>query len=303
MVDSPTIRSWLPLRNEVSGLALNCGIVVDSTCDMPADFYRKNGIEMVPLRVIFSNGETYLDNLELDPGEFFVRLMNEEAPPKTSQPPSIEFKEAYEKLLKKHDFVISLHLPEQLSGTIQSARMAVGELQTDKVFIFDTGTVSAGIAHILEYVLEAREKLDEKDEFLSHVDRLIKSQRLFGMLDTLKYLELGGRIGRAQALIGSLLDFKPLLTIEDGIVTPLGRARGKKKAYKELLGYIKEFSGGRENFSLKFGYCEDDSLVNEFKDFLDQAGISYRDLGHVQIGQVIGTYVGPSVLIISMITS
>lgn len=283
-------------------MAVNCGIVVDSTCDLPLSFYDQHNIKMVPLRVIFANGETYRDNVELDPREFFSRLIKEEKPPTTSQPPALEFKEAYQELLDRHEFVISLHLPENLSGTIQSARMAVNELETDRVFIFDTGTVSAGFAHILEYILESREKLTGKEEFLEEVKNLISRQRLLGMVDTLKYLEIGGRIGRAQALIGSMLDFKPLLTIEEGIVTPLGRARGKKRAFKELVSYINEFSSGTSNFSLKFGYCENDSLVQEFKQYLKDNNVTYIDRGSVQIGQVIGTYVGPSVLMISMIT-
>lgn len=279
-------------------MGLNAGIVVDSTFDRQPSYYSANNVMMVPLRVIFGQDRVYKEWLELMPDEFFKMLNESEKVPKTSQPPAQEFIDTYNKLKERSDFIVSLHLPENLSGTIQSARLAADEVDIP-VHIFDLGTVSVGSALILEKVLEVRETTKSKEDFLNSITKTIEKQNLLGMLDTLDYLEKGGRIGKAQALVGSLLNFKPLLTVENGVVTPLGRARGKKKAFKELLKAISERNpAGKETF-ISFGFCEDDSLVKEFKNFLKTTDFTYTDAGTFQIGPVIGTYLGPRTLMAS----
>lgn len=278
-------------------LALKCGIVVDSTFDLPLDFYKENGVEVAFLRSIFGNEEIYKEHLELSPQEFYKKLRAATKLPTTSQPPAGEFIEIYKRALEKNDFVVSLHLPESLSGTINSARLAAEEVGGE-IYVKSTMSVSAGSVQILKEVLKLRETETDKEIFLQKIDRVIENQLLIGMLPTLEYLEKGGRIGKAQALLGSLLDFKPLLTLSNGVVTPLGRARGTKKSFKELYEHLKNFSQGKE-LSLLFAYAENPEETEKFREFLKETDLKFVDQGIMQIGPVIGTYLGPDVVMVS----
>jgi DegV family protein with EDD domain len=280
-------------------MAVKCGIVVDSTFDLPLDFYRKHNIKMVPLRVIFSEDEVYREHIELSPEEFYTKLNSSSKIPTTSQPPSFEFLEVYNELLNDNDFVLSLHLPQELSGTMQSAQTAANELGGE-IYIKSTYSVSVGSAQILKEIVEAKERFDDKKTFLEFVDDLVQRQFLLGILPTLYYLEKGGRIGKAQVLLGSLLDFKPLLAVKDGVVVPLGRARGMKKAFREITDHILNFAQG-SRIRLLFGYGEKPDQTEAFRTFLKEEGIDFEDGGIQQIGPVIGTYLGPEVVMVSVL--
>jgi len=280
-------------------LALNCGIVVDSTFDLPISFYREHDIEVVPLRVIFPDKTTYREHFELSAPEFYKKLSQVSEVPTTSQPPVGEFIEAYKKMLKRYEFVLSLHLPETLSGTMNSARTAAEEVDGE-IYVKSTMSVSIGSAQILSKILELRDTETDKQIFLNKIDNLVENHLLLGVLPTLYYLEKGGRIGKAQALVGSLLDFKPLLCIKEGVVTPLGRVRGMKRAFKELYQHILDFADGKP-VSLSFGYGEKPEETENFRKFLKDTGFEFKDAGIWQIGPVIGTYVGPEVVMISVL--
>ncbi|MCX7832385.1 MAG: DegV family protein [Actinobacteria bacterium] len=280
-------------------MAINCGIVVDSTFDLPIDFYKTNNIEVVYLRSIFSDEEVYKEHLEISPAQFYEKLKSAKKLPTTSQPPVGEFLEIYSRCLEKYDFILSLHLPETLSGTMNSARTAADEIDGE-IYVKSTMSVSIGSAQILEQVLRLREEENDKKRFLEKVDELVDNQFLLGMLPTLDYLEKGGRIGKAQALLGSLLDFKPLLAVKDGVVIPLGRARGEKKGFKELAEHIENFASGSK-VSLLFGYGEIPEKTEKFREYLKTTEIDFVDKGIVQIGPVIGTYLGPEVIMVSVL--
>lgn len=280
-------------------LAINCGIVVDSTFDLPIEFYKKKNVEVVYLRSIFSDEEVYKEHLEISPAQFYEKLKSVKKLPTTSQPPVGEFIDVYSRCLNEYEFILSLHLPETLSGTMNSARAAAEEIGGE-IYVKSTMSVSVGSAQILEQVLRLRQEESDKRRFLEKVDELINRQFLLGMLPTLYYLEKGGRIGKAQALLGSLLDFKPLLTIKDGVVTPLGRARGMKKGFKELAEYIANFASGSK-VSLLFGYGENPEETEKFREYLKTTEIDFIDKGIVQIGPVIGTYLGPEVVMVSVL--
>jgi DegV family protein with EDD domain len=280
-------------------MSINCGIVVDSTFDLPLSFYEEHDIEVVPLRVIFPDKTTYKEHLELSSIEFYEKLNQFPDVPTTSQPPVGEFVDVYKKMLEKYDFVLSLHLPETLSGTMNSARTAADEVGGE-IYVKSTMSVSVGSAQILREILKLKGAVTDKEEFLKKIDDLVNNHLLLGMLPTLFYLEKGGRIGKAQVLLGSLLDFKPLLCIKDGIVTPLGRARGTKKAFKELYDHILSFADGKP-VSLSFGYGKEPTETESFRNYLTDQGFKFNDAGLWQIGPVIGTYLGPEVVMVSVL--
>jgi DegV family protein with EDD domain len=209
-------------------------VVTDSTADLPPALAEELDIEVVPLLVIFGE-EQFLDGVNLSSEEFFERLERSSTPPHTSQPPPAAFQEVYEQLARKTDRIVSIHLSGKLSGTLDSARTgAQGLGQSCRVELVDSRSVSMGLGMaVLAAARAAREgaDLEEAAQAARSVsDRL----RIAVVLDTLEYLRRGGRIGRAQSLLGSLLHIKPILTLQDGEAHPLARARTREKALERV---------------------------------------------------------------------
>ena len=210
-------------------------VVTDSTADLPPDLAAELGITVVPLEVIFG-GESFRDGIDLTSEEFFRRLSESRELPSTSQPSLGEFQRTYEGLAAHTDRILSIHLSSRFSGTVETARQAgqtlAGRCQIE---VIDSGTVSMAMG--LAAIAAARAGRWGADlEFCAERARsVLRRQRLAIALDTLEYLRRGGRIGRAQAVVGGLLRLKPILTIRDGEAYPLTRVRAHKKALEEVL--------------------------------------------------------------------
>lgn len=210
-------------------------VVTDSTADLPPALVEELAIEVVPLLVIFGE-EQFLDGVNLNSEEFFERLERSPTPPRTSQPAPAAFQEIYERLGRETDRVVSIHLSARLSGTLDSARAAVQALgQRCRVELVDSRSVSMGLGMaVLAAARAAREGADLEE--VAQVARSVSERlRIVVLLDTLEYLRRGGRIGRAQSLLGSLLHIKPILTIRDGEAHPLARARTREKALERVF--------------------------------------------------------------------
>ncbi len=264
-------------------------IVTDSTSDMPLSFYKENDVTMVPLVVRFGR-QAYKDWVEITPKKFYDRLRAAEILPKTSQPSVQDFIEAY----KKHsdcDHIISIHLSSKLSGTYQSAYIAAQNVEVP-VTVIDSKLTSAGDALIVQNLIKARDEGKDLDYMLNMVDSLISRIKVAFYVDTLKYLEMGGRIGKASALAGSILNIKPILTLEDGVVAPLKKVKGRRKAIREIAGYIKQEACGR-TINLGLAHADASDALAELEDILKQENIDYNIVIKSYIGSVIGTYVGP----------
>ncbi len=274
------------------------GFVVDSTCDLHPEFYRENDVTMVPLIVRFGE-ESFRDHIDIKPEEFYQKLKRTSDIPKTSQPSVQEFVKAYQQIADKYEIIVSIHISSKLSGTVESASIASKNVDAD-IRIIDTQNTTTSIAAMLKLALEKQKEGIDGEELVSYVKDLVEKVRIFGMLDSLDYLVKGGRIGRAQGFVGSVLNFKPLLTVREGVVAPLGRARGNRNAIKMLLEELINVSGGEEVY-IHFGYTDNPSLVEVFKDSLKAEEISYFDLGTLQVGAVIGTYLGFGVMLFSVV--
>lgn len=275
------------------------GFVVDSTCDLSPEFYQEKKVTMVPLIVRF-NEETFRDHVDITPEEFYRKLKESSVIPKTSQPSVQEFVEAYQEIADKYEIIVSIHISSKLSGTFESASIASKNVNAD-LRIIDTGNTTTSMAAILKLALRKQNEGVDGEDLVSYVKDLVERVRIFGMLDSLDYLVKGGRIGRAQGFVGSVLNFKPLLTVKEGVVAPLGRARGNRNAMKMLLEEIKNISESEGEIYIHFGYSDNPSLVEEFKNYLKSEGVSYVDLGTLQVGAVIGTYLGFGVMLFSVI--
>jgi DegV family protein with EDD domain len=270
--------------------AANTAIVLDSTADFPEAHERFENWRMVPLYVRFGD-ESRRDYVEIGPEEFYARLRTATELPTTSQPTPGDFLAVYEELAG-YERIYSLQIAATLSGTYESARTAAGELG-DKVRVVDTATASAAIA-MLGLAIQRRLERGTSDEEIDElVDRYKHEARLIFTVDTLEFLQKGGRIGKAAALAGNLLHIKPILTIKDGEVLPVKRVRGNQKAVQEFARAFTE--GTRDTPNLHVGIAHADALEREqtlralVGDLRPQAQIDVA----TTLGAVVGTHAGP----------
>jgi DegV family protein with EDD domain len=268
----------------------NTAIVLDSTADFPEASERFANWRMVPLYVRFGD-ESRRDYVEMGPEEFYARLRTVTELPTTSQPTPGDFLAAYEQL-SDYERVYSLQISSILSGTYESARRAAGELG-DKVRVVDTGTASAAIA-MLGLAIQRRLERGTSDEEIDElVARFKRDADLIFTVDTLEFLQKGGRIGKAAAFAGSLLHIKPILTIKDGEVLPLKRVRGNQKAVLEFARAFTE--GTRDTPNVHVGIAHADAPEREqalralVADLRPQAQIDIA----TTLGAVVGTHAGP----------
>ena len=271
--------------------ARNTAIVVDSTADFPEAPERFPNWRVVPLYVRFGD-ESHRDYVELGPEEFYRRLRAAPELPTTSQPTPGDFLQAYEELAG-YERVYSLHISGRLSGTIESARAAAAEAGADHIRIVDSDTASAAIA-MLGLAVQRRLERGTTDE---EIDALVARHRfeseLLFTVDTLEFLARGGRIGRARALAGQMLNVKPILTIREGEVIPLKRVRGNQKAFMEFVRAFRE--GTRETPGLRVAIAHADApdraeaLAEMVRRERPQAELELL----TTLGAVIGTHAGP----------
>jgi DegV family protein with EDD domain len=267
----------------------NTAIVLDSTADFPDAPERFRNWRVVPLYVLFG-GESYRDYVDLSPAEFYARLRTADQLPTTSQPTPGDFLETYEQL-GEYERIYSLHISAALSGTYQSATTAAAELG-DKVRSVDSESASAAIA-MLGLAIQRRLERGTTDEDISALIRRFREQAgLLFTVDTLEFLRRGGRIGRASAWAGQLLQVKPILTIEREVI-PLKRVRGNQKAMQE---FVSEFTASTvDSPSLKVGIAHADAP--ERAEQLQKMVRGERPQAEIEVvttlGAVVGTHAGP----------
>jgi len=271
--------------------AENTAIVVDSTADFPEAPTRFPNWAVVPLYVRFGD-ESFRDYVELGPAEFYARLRTAADLPTTSQPTPGDFLAAYEQL-SGFERIYSIHISGRLSGTIESARTAAAEAGADHIRIVDSDTASAAIAMVCLAIQRRLERGTTDDEIDELVARFRRENALLFTVGTLEFLARGGRIGRARAFAGQVLNVKPILTIQDGEVVPLKRVRGNQKAFMEFVRAFREDSP--EGPGLRVGIAQADA--SERAEALAEMVRRERPEAEIELtttlGAVIGTHAGP----------
>jgi fatty acid kinase fatty acid binding subunit len=268
----------------------NTAIVLDSTADFPQARERFENWRVVPLYVRFGD-ESRRDYVDIGPQEFYARLRTSTELPTTSQPTPADFLAVYEELAR-YERIYSLQIASTLSGTFGSARTAAAELG-DKVRVVDTGTASAAIAMLGLAIQRRLERGTSDDEIDALVARFKSGAGLLFTVDTLEYLQRGGRIGKAAAWAGNLLHIKPILTIQDGEVLPVKRVRGNRKAVQEFAQAFAD--GTRDTPDLHVGIAHADAPERE--QALRALVVDIRPRAQVDVattlGAVVGTHAGP----------
>jgi fatty acid kinase fatty acid binding subunit len=268
----------------------NTAIVLDSTADFPDAPRRFPNWRIVPLYVRFGD-ESFRDYVELGPDEFYARLRGSPAMPSTSQPTPRDFGAVYDEL-GAYDRVYSLHIAGRLSGTVESARRAASEVG-DRIRVVDTETASAAVAMLGLAIQRRLERGTGDDEVEALAERHRRESQIVFTLDTLDYLARGGRIGRAAAWAGELLNVKPILTIREGEVIPLKRVRGNRRAFQEFVEAFE--SGSAEGPGLRAAIAHADAP--ERAEALQELVRRTRPQAQLDLvttlGPVVGTHAGP----------
>ncbi len=273
-------------------------IVTDSTADLPPEVAERLGITVVPLSVHFGE-EELLDGVDLSSEQFFRRLPGEESTPTTSQPPVGAFRDVYRELTADGSEVISIHVSGKLSGTLASARQGAAEVGGSRVHVIDSATVTMALGMAVESAAEAASEGTPFEDVIAAVEGQLSRTHLFFVLDTLEYLRRGGRIGRGQELVGTLLKVKPILTIADGEVLALGRTRTKPKAITDLLNRVAAL-GAIERGGVVHATTPDDcdALAERLRALAPDVPV-----GTGMIGPVVGVHAGPGLLGIAVVVS
>lgn len=263
-------------------------VITDSTADMPPETLRRLGVTVVPLMVLMGE-KSYRDGIDITSREFYQRLPQLSKLPTTSQPAPGNFIKAYEEATADGSSVISLHLSAKLSGTYQNASVASQNFPPGRVRVFDTQQVSAGIAFFVQTAAEMARSGKNIDEIEAEMKSLRERVKIIATVDTLEYLQKGGRIGRLSSFVGSLLSVKPLLQVKDGEVHPLERVRTRAKALQRVAEIVKE-QGKLERVAIM--HADDPDGAGELANLLSSV-YPLKDMYISDIGPVIGTHAGP----------
>jgi DegV family protein with EDD domain len=266
-------------------------IVTDSTADLPPELARSHGVTVVPLTLNFE-GKALLDGVDIRPDEFYRRLPSATTHPTTSQPAPGRFAEVYAALLADHDEVLSIHISQRLSGTYESARQAADMTDAKRVRVVDSELVSMSLGLItLAAAKLASSGSDAKSVESKVLDMRSQVQTYFSVA-TLEFLRRGGRIGRASALLGSVLQLKPVLCIRDGLVTPLERVRTFDRALNRVVELAREVDRG-QGVCVIVGHADAEADAERIGRELDPIA---ETLMIQPLGPVVGAHAGPGVV-------
>lgn len=278
---------------------MNVHIIADSACDLPLDYFTEHNISFLPLSVEL-NGEHLQDQKEIKPKQLYD-FMREGVIAKTSQASPLLLKELFSELAAKDIPSLYVSFSSELSGTYQTAVMIRNEVIEEypdfKLSIIDSKCASLGHGLAVKYAAD----LAENGRSLSEIEAAVKDycskmEHIF-TVDNLEYLARGGRISKASAFVGGLLNIKPLLHVEDGKLVPLEKIRGRKKVFRRIIEIMKDRGRNLQNQTIAISHGDDLEAANEMKAMIEEA-FSPKDIYINYVGAVIGAHSGPGTLAI-----
>lgn len=267
-------------------------IVTDSAADLPPSLADARGVKVVPLTVRFGD-DSYTSGVDLTTEQFWTKLQETDESPATAAPSAGDFEEAYRGLVSDGaDGIVSVHLSSKLSATYQAATVAAGNVSDVPIEVVDTLGVSATTGLLALRAAELAEDGASAGDIAAALEDARRRTSLFGVIDTLEYLRRGGRIGGAQALLGTMLKVKPIVSIVDGIVEPVERVRTRPKALEHLTGLVRQHAGDIERIVVLSGDAPDlDDFLARLEGVVEIPAEDRWDLG-----PVVGTHSGPGVV-------
>lgn len=270
-------------------------IVTDSTADIPSEIADRLGIVVVPLTVHFED-KSYLDRIDISNQEFYEYLKTCKTLPTTSQISPGVFLETYQKLAEEgFEEIISVHLAKTLSGTVDSARIA-SQMIADKVkvTVVDSLTATMGLGNFVHYLAKLINEKAPMAKIQQAIVEIPKKTSLYFLLDSLDNLEKGGRIGKASYLVGSILNIKPILRLEEGVIEGYDKVRGSKenKALIRLADIVAPKIDPSKKLYASFGYNDRRESSEQLKTLLQERGIETDEASWQEIGSVVSCHIG-----------
>jgi DegV family protein with EDD domain len=266
---------------------MNIRIVTDSTCDLPENIVRQQAITVIPLHINVGD-KSFLDGVDLSRTEFYTQLPNYESFPKTATPSLETFTQAYDRLADEGaQAILSIHISETLSATINSARVAAEQFTRIPVTVLDSSQLSLGTGFLVERAAQMAQAGKKMEEIISTLQEMMKRTYVFASLKTLEYLRRSGRMNSAIARFGEILQIKPLLHMNMGKATA-HRTRTQKRAAARLLGWLAEYAPYEKLAVVHAGVQEEaEALYEQVRSFFPQDVVSI-----VQITPVLGAHLG-----------
>lgn len=262
--------------------------MTDSTADLTEEDIQQYGIHIVPLTIQIDN-KSFVDGVDLAPDEFMNLMATSKELPKSSQPAAGVFKELYDKLGKDDSEIISIHMTGGMSGTVKSAQ-AAAEMSDANVTVMD----SMYISHALSFqVLEAAQMVQAGNPVQEIIERLVairKQTSLFVVVDKLDNLVKGGRIGKGRGLIGSLLNIKPIATLQDGVYTPIAQVRSHRQVVTRLFKAFREETAGKIIRKVGISHANGLAMAEPLKKMIEETGI--KDVSLTFTTPIISTHTG-----------
>jgi DegV family protein with EDD domain len=275
-------------------------IVTDSSADIPPHLLKELGITVVPLYVRFGE-EIFKGGVDITNDDFYDRLVDGNTFPNTIQPSPMDFKQAYAEVAKDADGIVSIHLSEKFSGTYQSAKQAA-EMMADKcpVEVINSESMTIGLGMICIAAARAAKDGATLEETVKIVKDAIPEIHFLALFDSLKYLAKGGRIGKAQGLLGTMLNIKPLLSMKDGEVVPVSKVRSVSKGLDQLYAFMA--NALKEKANIKELAIMYNTTLKEAKALAERIEPLYpiEKIIMGQIGPILGAHAGPNLIVIGI---
>ena len=276
---------------------MNVNLIIDSTTDLRPGLRER--FTIVPLTVHFGDQE-YNDGVTISHREFYEKLIESDVLPSTSQASPAAFADIFEKVVSRGETAVVLTLSSQLSGTYQSAMIAASDYP-DSIYVVDSSSVAIGAGILAELALRLRDQGLGAAEIARHLEVQKQNIHIVALLDTLEYLKRGGRISATVAFAGSLLSIKPVITVKDGVIQMLGKARGSKQGNNLLVQQIEKAGGVDFDKPLLLGYSGlSDVLLTKYIE--DSRTLWEKGTEHLpitSIGSVVGTHAGPGAIAVA----
>ena len=272
---------------------MNVRIIIDSSVDIAERF--RQDVKIVPLTIHFGE-EELIDGLTIDKQRFYERLVECDELPRTSQANPTAFQKVFEEVTQAGEEAVVITLSSELSGTFQSACLAAQDY--DNIYVVDSKNAAIGSGILTEYAIACVKKGMSAREIAEELERKKEDVCLIALLDTLEYLKRGGRISRTVAFAGGVLNIKPVVTIQDGKVEVIGKARGSRQGNNLLVEKIQESGGIDFDMPILLGYTGlSDALLKKYiEDSRDLWQEQAESLDSTLVCSVIGTHVGPGVV-------
>jgi len=265
-------------------------IITDSTSDIPVESQKALGIDIVSLSVIFGD-KKYMDGVDFKKEEFYEMLSKSPVLPSTSQVNPDGFFDLFKNYTDAGDDVLLIVISSKLSGTYQSAVIAKDMVGADNIYLIDSYTTTFGLALLVYEAIAMRDKGAGAKEIYEKLMLLRDKIKFYAVVNTLKYLKMGGRLSSSQAVIGEVLGIKPLVSVANGEVKNVGKERGQKAAFAWILNQLKE-NPPDKNYPVFFGHSNAPRMITDFMVFLAQS-VDKNPHRVFEIGGVIGTHAGP----------